>query len=346
MKPPIKKFNFQLKGLSEDGQYFGYEDYRLDQPERGLFYVGIGDRRRVRLAERYHNRGHTNISLVHGVLRRIVKTFTTVEEMNLWEIQRIFEVRLAGATLVNKADGGEGTRGLMPCRNLVTGETRVFRVDEIPEGWAHSSTNMVPCRNLATGETTNFLKDQIPEGWETTASGSLLVKNKITGEIKNIRGSDMPAGWSGVNLGKATYKNTQTGETAMYDAGKVPEGWVHIFTGLVSCRNIDTGETGAFPADAIPPGWAGVTKGMIACKNPITGETGSFYKKDVPDGWVGMNAGNKKTNSVESKIIELARTNPLLTKKDLIEYCAQQGINKSTAGVYVRRLGLGADKVI
>lgn len=138
------------------------------------------------MPERHHNRGHSNISGVHGVLRKVVKVFDTVDEMNAWEISRIKHIRDQGLTLVNKADGGEGTRGLMHCRNILTGETQVFRVDEIPEGWVHSSTGMVPCRNISTGETTNFPKDSIPVGCETLGKGRVLARHIETGEMKRF----------------------------------------------------------------------------------------------------------------------------------------------------------------
>lgn len=338
-----KKFKFVLEGLTEMGEYFGYEDYRLDQPERGLFYVGIGDRRRVKVPERHHNRGHSNISNIHGVLRKVVKIFESVDEMNAWEISRIREIRNAGLTLVNKADGGEGTRGLMPCRNLQTGETQVFRIDEIPEGWVHSSTGMVPCRNVSTGETTNFPKDSIPDGWETVGKRLVVARHVETGEVKRFLPEEIPPKWIAVNSGKATFKNPLTGETGMFEIDQVPEGWVHIFTGMVTCRNLETGENAAFPVDAIPKGWAGVTKGWVAMKNPVTGETGSFLKGSAPEGWVGMNSGNRKKNSVLEKLIDIANKNPNATRSELIDLCVQAGMNKSTSGVYCGKLGLGRE---
>lgn len=338
-----KKFSFTLEGLPEIGEYFGYEDYRLAQPERGLFYVGIGDRRRVKLPERHHNRGHSNIANVHGVLRKVVKVFDSVDEMNAWEISRIKQVRNAGLTLVNKADGGEGTRGLMPCRNLLTGETQVFRIDEIPEGWAHSSTGMVPCRNILTGDSTNFAKGAIPEGWETVGKRLVLTRHISTGEMKRFFPESVPEGWTAANTGRATFKNPLTGETAMFDTAQVPEGWVHIFTGMVSCRNMETGENAAFPVDAIPKGWSGVTKGWMAMKNPVTGETGSFLKGTAPAGWVGVNSGNKKKNSNFEKVEQIAIANPNATRAELVELCVAAGINKSTSNVYCNKLGLGKE---
>jgi hypothetical protein len=338
-----KKFAFTLEGLPEIGEYFGYEDYRLDQPERGLFYVGIGDRRRVKVPERHHNRGHSNIANVHGVLRRVVKIFDTVDVMNAWEITRIKQIRNAGLTLVNKADGGEGTRGLMPCRNLLTGETQVFRVDEIPDGWVHSSTGMVPCRNVLTGETTNFARDSIPEGWETVGKRLIVARFLDTGEVKRFFPEDIPKGWFAVNSGRATFKNPLTGETGMFKIDQIPEGWVHIFTGMVTCRNIETGENAAFPVDSIPEGWAGVTKGWMAMKNPVTGETGSFLKGMAPAGWVGMNSGNKKQNSNLEKVGQIAVANPNATRAELVELCVAAGINKSTSSVYCNKLGLGKE---
>ena len=338
-----KKFLFVLDGLPEIGEYFGYEDYRLDQPERGLFYVGIGDRRRVKVPERHHNRGHSNISGVHGVLRKVVKIFDTVDEMNAWEISRIKHIRDQGLTLVNKADGGEGTRGLMPCRNILTGETQVFRIDEIPEGWVHSSTGMVPCRNISTGETTNFPKDSIPMGWETLGKGLVLARHIDTGEMKRFAQEEIPSSWIAVNTGRATYKNPLTGETGMFDISQIPEGWVHIFTGMVTCRNLETGESAAFPVDAIPEGWAGVTKGWVAMKNPATGETGSFLKRTAPEGWVGVNSGNRKTNSNFEKVRSIAEANPNATRAELVELCVAAGINKSTSNVYCNKLGVGKE---
>lgn len=338
MKKARKKFEFKLEGLTDDGDYFGYEDFRLDQPLRGLFYVGIGERRRVKIPERHHNRGHTNIANVHGVLRRVVKVFTNFEDMNAWEIARIKEIRELGLTLVNKADGGEGTRGLMPCRNLLTGETQVFRVDDIPEGWVHSSTGMVPCRNKLTGESRNFPIDIIPEGWETFGKGMIQAKNSISGEIKRFPSNILPSGWVGVNSKKATYKNLETGETKMFDIDKVPTGWVHVFKGLVTCRNLVTGEKAAFPRNAIPEGWAGVTKGMLAMKNPITGETGSFHKDEVPEGWVGVNSGNLKQGSVLSKVSEIVASNPEAPIGKLVELCVISGLNEITSRIYCRRL--------
>lgn len=336
-----KKFLFVLEGLPEIGEYFGYEDFRLDQPERGLFYIGIGDRRRVKVPERHHNRGHSNIAGVHGVLRKIVKIFDAVDEMNAWEIARIKNIRDAGLTLVNKADGGEGTRGLMPCRNVLTGETQVFRVDEIPEGWVHSSTGMVPCRKISTGETTNFPRDSIPEGWETVGKRLVLARHIDTGEMKRFFPENVPHGWVAVNTGRATFKNPLTGETGMFEIDQVPEGWVHIFTGMVSCRNIETGESAAFPVNAIPQGWVGVTKGWMAMKNPATGETGSFLKGAAPAGWVGMNSGNKKQNSNLEKVAKIADENPNSTRAELIGICVAAGVNKSTSSVYCNKLGLG-----
>jgi len=334
----MKKFNFLLEDLPDDGEYFGYEDFRLDQPDRGLFYIGIGSRRRVKIPERDHNRGHRNIANTHGVLRKVVKVFSSIEEMNTWEISRIKEVRELGLTLVNKADGGEGTRGLMPCRNLETGEVKVLRIKDIPEGWVHASTGMVPCHNILTGESKNFSKDAIPDGWQTFGKGMIQARNTVTGEIKRILSNEMSKEWVGINKKRATYKNPRTGETAMFYSNQVPEGWVHIFKGLVSCINLQTGEKAAFPKDAIPLGWSGVTKGKVAMKNPLTGETGSFYKDEVPQGWVGMNSGNKKTNSTFQKVQDIITSNPDAPIKKLIELCVESGINKSTSGVYCRKL--------
>jgi hypothetical protein len=229
----------------------------------------------------------------------------------------------------------------MPCRNLITGETQVFRTDEIPDGWVHSSTGMVPCRNILTGETTNFPRDSIPDGWETVGKRLVVTRHSVTGEVKRFFPEKVPELWIAVNSGKATFKNPSTGETSMYEIDQVPEGWVHIFTGMVTCRNLETGENAAFPVAAIPQGWAGVTKGWVAMKNPATGETGSFLKGTEPSGWVGVNSGNRKKNSVLERLQKIADANPDATKAELVELCVKAGINKSTSSVYCGQLGLG-----
>lgn len=331
------ELQFKLVGLPEEGDLFGYEDYRLDEPDRGLFYVGIGTRTRVKIPDRSHNRGHCNISRKHGILRKVVRTFRTVEEMNQWEIHRIKEIRESKKTLVNKADGGGGTRGLMPCRNLITGETKVFRLDQIPDGWVHSSTGMVPCENIITKERTNFSNDSIPDGWIVISSGRMLCKNLTTGEIAQFKNNEMPDGWVGVNKGRASFRNKVSGETAMFDVHEVPDGWEHVSVGQAMCRNLTTGETKSFPKDQIPDGWAGVTKGKVACKNPETGETGSFLKDEIPQGWVGIAKGNKIEGSIEQTLLNLINNNPDLTRSDLYELARVKGWNKSTIMGFARK---------
>ncbi len=335
------KIPFQLEGLPKRGAYFGYEDYRLDAPERGLFYVGIGDRKRVRVPERPHNRGHRNIAACHGVLRKIVRVFLSVDEMNSWEIRRIREIRESGATLVNKTDGGEGTRGVMPVRNPETGETCVMRITEIPLGWTHSSSGMVPCRNQKTGETTNFPSGKIPEGWVPTADGMMSFRNIRTGEVKRMRTDSIPDGWVGLNKGRATFRNQISGETRMFDVESVPNGWIHIAVGTVMCRNLNTGETKVFLKGNVPEGWAGVTKGLVACKNLTTGEKRSFPIDSVPDGWVGVALGTRKTGSIDQQIKAIAESNPNISRQELMSICVAQGINKASAQHSCWRMKLG-----
>ena len=184
-------------------QTYCYLDYRLDDPERGVFYVGIGNE--VRVNGRKRNKYHTNISWKYGLLRKVVAVARDWKRAGCWEIDTIADLRGKGQAETNLTDGGEGTLGIVTVINPETGKTKGVPVGEIPEGCVSVAIGQVTCRNLETNQCAQFRKGEIPPGWVHIATG--------------------------IRTGQVSCRNLKTGETASFPKGEIPDGWVHVATG-------------------------------------------------------------------------------------------------------------------
>ena len=95
-------------------QFFVYTHAKPNTTDvHGIFYVGKGDSNRSSKAERKHNRYHLRITKKYGVENIIIRKLACRSEQHAFnlEVQMIAALRKMDVSLVNVAEGGEGTSG-------------------------------------------------------------------------------------------------------------------------------------------------------------------------------------------------------------------------------------------
>jgi hypothetical protein len=322
---------FALEGEfhADPGAFYVYDDYRLDAPERGPFYHGIGGRSRVKKAVRQFEQSyHRNTVRKHGLLRKF--RFVGLGDAG-WtaaceiEIAAIAASRAAGFRLANITDGGDGTRGVVTLVNRATGEGRAFPKDEPwPEGWTPSAKGVAALKNPATG-----LYEQVPverlvelkaQGWTHATEGAATLKNPATGLYEQVpveRLAELKAqGWTHAIAGNTSLKNPDTGLYEQVPVERLAElkaqGWTTTTEGTATLKNPATGLYEQVPVERLAElkaqGWTHANEGNVALKNPDTG----LYEM-VPverfaelkaQGWKHASAGNTSLKNPDTGLYE------------------------------------------
>jgi hypothetical protein len=89
--------------------------YLHSAPERGVFYVGKGDKKRCKRIPRLHNIHHSRIINKYGIDNITVTMIPCDSEQQAFELEiaMISSMKKAGVKLTNMTEGGEGASGFI-----------------------------------------------------------------------------------------------------------------------------------------------------------------------------------------------------------------------------------------
>jgi hypothetical protein len=92
-----------------------YYVYTHSTEKHGIFYVGKGTEKRIKIVERAHNLHHTRIVNKYGKENITVKSMLCRSEQHDLdlEVKMITALRNGGVKLTNMTDGGEGFSGMV-----------------------------------------------------------------------------------------------------------------------------------------------------------------------------------------------------------------------------------------
>ena len=194
--------------------FYGYVDYTIEPPDIA-FYVGKGNKRRVRVVRR--NKKHCCVAAKHGQ-RRVVEFMSMDERAVLeWEIARISELDTCSTYLgCNFTKGGDGTSGrsMSKMRASWTLERRQKLASANAERqWTQEARRKINRdRSPATPETCRKRGDGSREAWRRMTAEQ---RRKISEERKSrVVSAEVRAKISAANKG-----HSMTAETRMKLSG-------------------------------------------------------------------------------------------------------------------------------